>query len=355
MSENALVCNQLKKKYGKLTLELDFSVAKGELVSIIGPSGSGKSSVLRLVSGLDRQDSGTISIDGKDVSSMEANLRKAAIIFPDYSIFTNMSVEQNISYSLKSRKLSKEESVAEIRRLLELVNLRGAEKKKASELSDEEKFKVALARALASEPSLLLLDETLSSLDTKTRLALRNDIRTIQQNCGIAMLFVTNVQEEAMSISDKVIVMREGKIEQMGTPEDVYRRPISEFSARFTGECNILPYDVILKTLRVPETERSKIIYQCYGPDHRLVFRPEDMVVNDMPGLPFPEFFPHLRFENAKIIRTEYLGKEYLVTAQYDDMTIKVYTAFRPASEYITAGIRMTKILEFNDGRLIRH
>ena len=355
MSENALVCTQLKKKYGKLNLELDFSVAKGELVSIIGPSGSGKSSVLRLVSGLDTLDSGTVSIDGRDVSSLGANLRKAAIIFPDYSIFTNMSVEQNIAYSLKSRKLGKEESIAEIRRLLELVNLRGAEKKKASELSAEEKFRLALARAIASEPSLLLLDETLSALDTKTRLALRNDIRTIQQSCGITMLFVTNFQEEAMSISDKVIVMRDGKIEQMGTPEDVYRRPISEFSARFTGECNILPYDVILKTLRVPETERSKIIYQCYGPDHRLVFRPEDMVVNDMPGLPFPEFFPHLRFENARIIRTEYLGKEYLVTAQYDDMTIKVYTAFRPASEYITAGIRMTKILEFNDGRLIRH
>ena len=123
----------------------------------------------------------------------------------------------------------------------------------------------------------------------------------------------------------------------MGSPEDIYRRPNSEFTATFTGECNILPYDVILKTLRVPETERSKIIYQCFGPEHRLLFRPEDMVVNDMPGLPFPEFFPHLRFENAKIIRSEYLGKEYLVTAQYEDMIIKVYTVYKPASDYITA------------------
>ena len=114
-------------------------------------------------------------------------------------------------------------------------------------------------------------------------------------------------------------------------------------------------YDVILKTLRVPETERSKIIYQCFGPEHRLLFRPEDMVVNDMPGLPFPEFFPHLRFENAKITRCEYLGKEYLVTAQYEGFTIKVYTVYKPASDTITAGIRMTKILEFNDGKLIRH
>lgn len=355
MSDSALVCSQLKKNYGRLTLDLDFSVAKGELVSIIGPSGSGKSSVLRLVCGLDVQDSGTVSIDGKDVSSLGPNLRKAAIIFPDYSVFTNMTVEQNIAYSLKSRKLSKEDTTAEVRKLLEQVNLRGADKKKAADLLPEEKFKVALARALASQPSLLLLDETLSSLDTNVRITLRNEIRTIQQNSGIAMLFATDVQEEAMSISDKVIVMHDGRIEQSGTPEDVYRRPISEFSARFTGECNILPYDVILRTLRVPETERSKIIYQCFGPEHRLLFRPEDMVVNDMPGLPFPEFFPHLRFENARIVRCEYLGKEYLVTAQYDDLTIKVYTAFKPASEYITAGIRMTKILEFNDGRLIRH
>ena len=355
MSEYALVCNQLKKNYDKLNLDVDFSVNTGELVSIIGPSGSGKSSIIRLVSGLESQDSGSISIDGSDVSALPANKRKAAVIFPDYSIFANMSVEQNITYALKGRRLSKEETTAELRRLVELVNLRGAEKKKTSELSGQEKFRVALARALASEPSVLLLDEPLSALETKTRRSIRNEIRTIQQSCGITTLFVTDVQEEAMSISDKVIVLREGRIEQTGTPEDVYRRPVSEFSATFTGECNILPYDVILKTLRVPETERSKIIYQCYGPEHRLVFRPEDMVVNDMPGLPFPEFFPHLRFENAKIIRSEYLGKEYLVTAQYDDMVIKVYTAFRPASDYITAGIRMTKILEFNDGRLIRH
>lgn len=355
MSDYALVCNQIKKTKGKLNLDLDFSVNKGELVSIIGPSGSGKSTVLSLICGLESPDSGTITINGVDVTALNAEKRGAAIIFPDYSVFPNMTPEQNVAYAMKNRKLTKEETEAEVRKLLELVNLRKTDKRKVKELSCQDKYKVALARAIASEPQILLLDEVFSALDTRERDALRIEIRDIQKKTGITTVFVTDNQVEALSVSDKVILLNNGKIEQMAAPDDIYRRPVSEFCAKFMGECNILPYDVILKTLRVPETERSKVIYQCYGPEHRLLFRPEDMVVNDMPGLPFPEFYPHLRFENAKIIRSEYLGKEYLVTAMYEDMVIKVYTVYKPASDYITAGIRMAKILEFNDGRLIRH
>jgi len=355
MSDLALVCNQIKKTKGKITLDLDFSVNKGELVSIIGPSGSGKSTALSLICGLESPDSGTISINGVDVTALNAEKRGAAVIFPDYSVFPNMTPEQNVAYAMKNRKLSKEETESEVRKLLELVNLRKPDKRKVKELSSQDKYKVALARALASEPQILLLDEVFSALDTRERDALRIEIRDIQKKTGITTVFVTNNQVEALSVSDKVILLNNGKIEQIAAPDEIYRRPVSEFCAKFMGECNILPYDVILKTLRVPETERSKVIYQCYGPEHRLLFRPEDMVVNDMPGLPFPEFYPHLRFENAKIIRSEYLGKEYLVTAMYEDMIIKVYTVYKPASDYITAGIRMSKILEFNDGRLIRH
>jgi len=355
MSDLALVCNQIKKTKGKITLDLDFSVNKGELVSIIGPSGSGKSTALSLICGLESPDSGTISINGVDVTALNAEKRGAAVIFPDYSVFPNMTPEQNVAYAMKNRKLSKEETESEVRKLLELVNLRKPDKRKVKELSSQDKYKVALARALASEPQILLLDEVFSALDTRERDALRIEIRDIQKKTGITTVFVTNNQVEALSVSDKVILLNNGKIEQIAAPDEIYRRPVSEFCAKFMGECNILPYDVILKTLRVPETERSKVIYQCFGPEHRLLFRPEDMVVNDMPGLPFPEFYPHLRFENAKIIRSEYLGKEYLVTAMYEDMIIKVYTVYKPASDYITAGIRMSKILEFNDGRLIRH
>ena len=355
MSEYGLVCNNIKKKYTRISLELDFSILKGELVSIIGPSGSGKSQILRLICGLEAPDTGKIYINGTDVTGLRPEQRNAPIVLPDSSLFPNMNVEKNIAYSLRSKHLSKDELKAEVRRFIELVNLSGFEKRPIGELSAIEKQKTALARALAAGPSVLLLDEPLSSLDANDRLTLRTEIKEIQQKMGITTLFVSNNQEEALSIADKVMVLRNGRIEQMGTPEDIYRRPGSEFTATFTGECNILPYDVILKTLRVPETERSKIIYQCFGPEHKLLFRPEDMVVNDIPGLPFPEFFPHLRFENAKITRCEYLGKEYLVTAVYDGLIIKVYTAFKPSSDTITAGIRLTKILEFNDGKLIRH
>lgn len=355
MPEFGLVCNDIRKKYHKLALDLSFSVNKGELISIIGPSGSGKSTILRLISGLDTIDDGSILIDGKDITNLRPEQRNTTIVLPDYALFPNMNVEKNIAYPMRTLHLSREELKAEVRRLIEQVNLTGFEKRTIDELTPMERLKTALARALAAKPSVLLLDEPLSLLDAEERLVLRNEIKEIQRSTGITTVFVSNNQEEALSIADKVIVLRNGRIEQMGSPEDIYRRPCSEFTATFTGECNILPYDVILKTLRVPETERSKIIYQCFGPEHRLLFRPEDMVVNDMPGLPFPEFFPHLRFENAKITRCEYLGKEYLVTAQYDGFTIKVYTVYKPSSDTITAGIRMTKILEFNDGKLIRH
>lgn len=350
-----LICENIKKTCSKLNLEFDFSVSEGDLVSVIGPSGSGRTCLLKLIAGLERPDKGSILIRDTNVTGLDPEKRKVAYIPATYALFPNMTVEQNIGYPMRMKKLPKDEIAAQTRNLVDLLHLEGNDKKRPSELSASEKYKVALARALASQPDILLLDEILSGLDSKERHALRNQIREIQKTTGTTTLFVTNSQEEALSISDRIILLNEGHIEQSGAPEEVYRRPVSEFSARFMGECNILPYDIILKTLRVPETERSKVIYQCYGPEHRLLFRPEDMVVNDMPGLPFPEFFPHLRFENARITRVEYIGKEYLVTAVYDDLVIKVYTVYKPASDCITAGIRMTKILEFNDGRLIRH
>lgn len=355
MSETGLGFRKVRFSRADFNLELDFTVNKGELVSIIGPSGSGKSSILSLIGGFVRPQSGNIEINGTDVTSIAPEGRKEGFVFSDYALFPKLDVEQNISYPMRREKLSKTDLKAEIRRLLELVGLSGFEKRSVSELSPMERYKTALARAIASKPEIMLLDEPFSGIDSKECIRLRTELRDIQRKLGVTMVYVTHDQELALSISDRVIVLNEGHIEQMGGPEEIYRKPATEFTATFTGQCNILPYDVILRTLRVPETERSKVIYQCFGPEHRLFFRPEDMVVNDMPGLPFPEFYPHLRFENAKILRSEYLGKEYLVTAQYDEFIIKAYTVYKPASDFITAGIRMTKILEFNNGKLTRH
>lgn len=355
MSETGLKCKNIQLSYPDFTLNVDFSINKGELVSIIGPSGSGKSSLLGIISGLKAADSGCIEIQGSDVTSKRPEERKAGLVLHGYALFPHMDAEENIAYPMKARRLSKEQVKAETRRLTELVRLSGHENRHVRQLSEAEQFKVSLARALASEPAVLLLDDPLSGMESKVAHQLRTEIREVQKKTGITMLYVTNDQEEALSISDKVMILNQGRIEQYGTPEDIYRRPCTEFAASFTGECNILPYDVILRTLRVPETERSKVIYQCFGPEHRLLFRPEDMVVNDMPGLPFPEFYPHLRFENAKVLRTEYHGKEYLVTVQYDELTLKAYTVYKPASDTITIGIRMTRILEYNNGKLTRH
>ncbi len=355
MSELGLCCKNIKVSYPQFAMELNFSVKKGELVALIGPSGSGKSTTLSLISGLLQPQSGNILINGKDVTNLSPDKRKIAQVFQDYALFPHMTVEQNIAYPMKNLKLSKDKIKNEVANYLDLVNLGGYEKRHIDELSGGEKQRVALARALASKPDLLLLDEPLSALDAKLRVTLRNEIKDIQRKTGTTTLYVTHDQEEALSISDNIVILKNGKIEQMGSPEDIYRRPSTEFVATFMGECNILPYDIILKTLRVPETEASKFIYQCFGPEHRIFFRPEDMVVNDIPELPFPEFFPHLRFENAQIVRCEYLGKEYLVTAEYSGQKIKAYTAYKPASDKITIGIRITKILEFNNGKLTRH
>lgn len=355
MSELGLICKNVKVSYPQFTMDLDFSVKKGELVALIGPSGSGKSTTLSLISGLLPTKSGSIIINGNDVTNLTPDKRKIAQVFQDYALFPHMNVEQNIAYPMKNLKMSREEIKNEVSNYLDLVNLGGYEKRHIDELSGGEKQRVALARALASKPDLLLLDEPLSALDAKLRVTLRNEIRDIQRKTGTTTLYVTHDQEEALSISDNIVILNNGKIEQMGNPEDIYRRPVTEFVATFMGECNMLPYDIILKTLRVPETEASKFIYQCFGPEHKLFFRPENMVVNDIPELPFPEFFPHLRFENAQIVRCEYLGKEYLVTADYDGQKIKAYTSYKPASDKITIGIRIAKILEFNNGKLTRH
>ncbi|MCF0237283.1 MAG: ABC transporter ATP-binding protein [Sphaerochaetaceae bacterium] len=354
MSEPYLVLNNIKASYPEFNLELNISVNKGELVSIIGPSGSGKSTTLSIISGLLKPDSGSITINGNDITSLSPDKRKVGLVFQDYALFPHMNVEQNIAYPMKNAGIPKEKKKQEVQRLLELVNLSGYEKRTIDQLSGGEKQRVALARALASNPDILLLDEPLSALDAKLRQSLRNDIREIQKKTGTTTVYVTHDQEEALSLSDHIVVLNKGSIEQIGTPEEIYRNPATEFTAVFTGDCNLLPYDIILKTLRVPETEKSRIIYQCHGPNHKLFFRPEDMVANDIPSLPFPEFFPHLRFENATIIRMEYIGREYLITANYDGHYIKAYTKYKPENDHITLGIRMSKILEFNEGNLLK-
>jgi putative spermidine/putrescine transport system ATP-binding protein len=223
---------------------IDLALEQGEFVSLLGPSGCGKTTALRLVAGFDRPDSGRIVVDGKDLTGVPPNRRDMGMVFQAYSLFPNMTAVQNVEYGLRIRGRSKAERRARAEELLELVGLGHAGKRYAHQLSGGMQQRVALARALAIQPRVLLLDEPLSALDAKVRVQLREEIRRIQLELGITTLYVTHDQEEALSISDRVAVMYGGRIEQVGSPVEMYGDPATPFVAEFIGTMNRLQAEV---------------------------------------------------------------------------------------------------------------
>jgi putative spermidine/putrescine transport system ATP-binding protein len=219
---------------------IDLALETGEFVSLLGPSGCGKTTALRLVAGFDRPDSGRIVVDGKDITGMPPNKRDMGMVFQAYSLFPNMTAEQNVEYGLRIRKRPKDGRRARVGELLDLVGLADAGKRYPHQLSGGMQQRVALARALAIQPSVLLLDEPLSALDAKVRVQLREEIRRIQLELGITTIYVTHDQEEALSVSDRVAVMYGGRIEQVGSPAEMYGSPATPFVAEFIGTMNRL-------------------------------------------------------------------------------------------------------------------
>jgi putative spermidine/putrescine transport system ATP-binding protein len=237
-----LELQDLRRSFGSVVAlqGIDLSLETGEFVSLLGPSGCGKTTALRLVAGFDRPDSGRIVVDGKDLTKVPPNRRDMGMVFQAYSLFPNMTAEQNVEYGLKVRRQGKAERRKRVAELLELVGLGHAGKRYAHQLSGGMQQRVALARALAIEPRVLLLDEPLSALDAKVRLQLREEIRRIQLELGITTLYVTHDQEEALSISDRVAVLYDGRIEQVGTPPEMYGSPATPYVAEFIGTMNRL-------------------------------------------------------------------------------------------------------------------
>ncbi len=218
--------------------DLDLSVEEGEFISLLGPSGCGKSTTLRMIAGLEIPDVGRIIFNGTDITNVPANKRGAGMVFQAYALFPNLTVRGNIAFGLEIAGESKATIDKKVSWLLQLVQLEGIENRYPSQLSGGQQQRVALARALAPEPHLLLLDEPLSALDAMVRVDLRAEIRHIQSELKITTIYVTHDQEEALSISDRVAVMRNGTIEQIGTPEEIYRNPTSRFLAAFIGTAN---------------------------------------------------------------------------------------------------------------------
>jgi len=240
--EGFLSIRGLTKRYAGFTAvdNFDLEVPKGELVAFLGPSGCGKTTSLRMIAGLVPATAGRIFVGGQDLTTVETHRRDMGLVFQSYALFPHMSIAKNVAFGLEMRKVPKDEIARRVKEAIALVHLTGKEEHKPAQLSGGQQQRVALARALVIRPSILLLDEPLSNLDAKLRDEMRNEIRDIQKSLGITAIFVTHDQGEALTMCDKVVVMNEGRLEQVGTPVDLYERPKTAFVASFVGRTNRL-------------------------------------------------------------------------------------------------------------------
>ncbi|MDY2799948.1 MAG: ABC transporter ATP-binding protein [Fusobacterium mortiferum] len=219
---------------------ISFQLEKGELVSFLGPSGCGKTTLLNIIGGFVKNDSGSIYLEDKDITEYPPEKREIVTVFQNYALFPHMNVIENVKYGLKYRGYNKEEQIKLAKEYLKIVGLEGYEKNSVGELSGGQQQRVALARALVLQPKILLLDEPFSNLDAKLKIAMREEIKELQKRLGISMIFVTHDQEEALSISDRIVVMSNGEIVQIGKPEEIYYSPKNRYVAEFIGKINFL-------------------------------------------------------------------------------------------------------------------
>ncbi len=320
-----LELQQLRKTFGHVVAvaDLDLAIDRGELVSLVGPSGCGKTTTLRMVAGLQTADRGRILLEGRDVTNEPANRRGMGVVFQSYALFPNMSAAGNIAYGLVVRGRPAAEVRRRVAELVELIEIGDAADRYPHQLSGGQQQRVALARALAIEPPVLLLDEPLSALDAAVRLTLRLEIRRIQRSLGIATMYITHDQEEALSISDRVVVMRDGLAEQVGTPEQIYTAPANEYVARFVGTSNRLSVRVLDAAGMTVEWRGSPVPVVSDGrlpadSSAVMIVRPERIRVSPAEG----DHGPNGSSWEGRVVERTFLGATTRLTIQVGDETL---------------------------------
>jgi iron(III) transport system ATP-binding protein len=297
----------VRKTFGHFTAlkSIALAVHPGELVTFLGPSGCGKTTLLRIIAGLETQDTGTIVQGGRDISRLPPMQRDYGIVFQSYALFPNLTIFDNVAYGLVNRRKGRDEIVRRVGELLKLVGLPDSGAKYPGQLSGGQQQRIALARALATSPGLLLLDEPLSALDALERLRLRGEIRALQRRLAVTTIMVTHDQEEALSMADRVVVMNQGVIEQIGTPQEIYREPASAFVADFVGKINVINAVAEgggrfrIGTLVLNGAQGDAAV--AVGTRVRLYLRPEDIVVNGAAS-------GQANAAHAKVTKVEFLG-----------------------------------------------
>ena len=248
MSDSFLELRNLKKSFTSeeyVLQGINLQIEQGEFVTLLGASGCGKTTTLRIIAGLEQPDSGSVLLEGKDVTALEPNQRDVNTVFQNYALFPHMNVADNIGYGLKIHKVSKTEIKKKVKEMLELVQLEGFEKRKPAELSGGQKQRVAIARALANNPRVLLLDEPLGALDLQLRRTMQLELKRLQKKLGITFIYITHDQEEAINMSDRIVVMNQGQFEQIGTPDEIYNHPKTSYVATFVGNANIIKGELV--------------------------------------------------------------------------------------------------------------
>ncbi|MBR2684195.1 MAG: ABC transporter ATP-binding protein [Atopobiaceae bacterium] len=309
--------------------DANIDIAPGEFICLLGPSGCGKTTILRMIAGFESPDEGEIYLGGEPINELTPNKRDTAMVFQSYALLPHYNIYDNVAYGLKLRKMDEATIKQKVTNILGLVGLEGMENRMTNQLSGGQQQRVALARALVIEPGVLLFDEPLSNLDAKLRVDMRNEIRRIQQEAGITAVYVTHDQSEAMAISDQIIIMKKGLVDQIGTPHEVYYRPCDEFVADFIGESNFLRGKLIEKDgksgiaeIEGHRVEVSDVGRHGIGDDVVLVLRPESAILADEGVLP------------CKVTLSRFMGNYQNYQVMVGNTLVKI-TDFNPKNHKI--------------------